>query len=293
VAHFAIVLCLTLAGCGSLTRHGPVDPALAAFIPPDTVALAGARVDQLRATPIYRKLAEENRLPSFDQFRTESGFDPSRDIHEVLLAGDGKNVLAIAHGAFPPKPPGNLNASEYKGYTLYAKDQSEAIAFIDRSIALGGPVASVRAAIDQYKSGGRGAPRDLMARAQALPADAQIWAVVAGWRGATPDQLREMGNLGNLDRMLRSVEGASLTVNLRTGAHAALTGDCRTEADAKNLADSLRGLSALARMGVGRGDRGKQTDLLRALDGIQVKQEGRVVRVNVDIAEDLAEKLVE
>jgi hypothetical protein len=286
---FPLLLCLVLAGCGgSLTRHGPIDPALAVFIPPDTVALAGVRMDRLRATPIYRKLAERNRLPRFDQFRAESGFDPSRDLHDVLLAGDGKNVLAITRGDYPPKPPGSLKASEYKGYTLYAKDRWEAIAFIDKTIALGGLVPSVRAAIDQSKSGGRGAPRDLMARAQTLPADAQIWAVVTGWRGATPDQLREMGNLGNLDRVLRLVEGASLTVELRTGVHAAFTGDSRTEADAKTLADSLRGLSGLARMAVGR----DQPDLLRALDGIQVKQQGRVVQVNVDIAEDLAEKLV-
>ena len=123
---FPLLLCVILAACGSLTRHGPIDPALTVFIPPDTVALAGVHMDQLRATPIYRKLAERNRLPHFDEFRTESGFDPSRDIHEILLAGDGKNVLAIAHGAFPPKPPGNLKASEYKGYTLYAKDRWEA-----------------------------------------------------------------------------------------------------------------------------------------------------------------------
>ena len=124
------------------------------------------------------------------------------------------------------------------------------MAFIGKSISLGGPTASVRAAIEQLKSGGHGAPRDLLARAQALPGDAQIWAVVAGWRGATPDQLRAMGNLANLDRVLRSVEGASLTVDLRSGAHAAFIGDARTEAEAQNLADSLRGLAALARMGV-------------------------------------------
>jgi hypothetical protein len=43
----------------------------------------------------------------------------------------------------------------------------------------------------------------------------------------------------------------------------------------------------LARMGVQR-----KPDLLRALDSIQVKQDGRVVQVTVDITEDLAEKLV-
>jgi len=259
--HAAFLLCLILGGCGG--RHGPIDPALTAFIPPDTVALAGVSVDRVRGTPIYRKLALQNRLPRWD-------------IHHLLLASDGKHVLAIARGAFPEQ-----KASETEGIT-----------FIGHDIALFGEAAAVRAAIDQSKDGGRGAPRDLMARAQALPADTQIWAVVAAWRGATPDQLRAMGNWGNLDCVFRLVEGASQTVDLRTGVHAAFTGDSRTEADAKNLADSLRGLAALARMGAPRNVPGNQPDLLRALDGIQVAQEGRVVRVNIDLAEDLAEKLV-
>ena len=247
-----VLLCLILGGCGSLSRHGPIDPALTVFIPPDTVALAGVNIDRVRTTPLYRKLALQNRLPRWD-------------IHQLLLASDGKHVLAIARGAFPEQ-----RASETEGIT-----------FVGHDIALFGEAAAVRAAIDQSKRGGRGARPDLMARAQALPADAQIWAVVADWRGATPDQLRAMGNWGNLDRVFRLVQGASLTVDLRTGVHAAFVGDSRTEADAKNLADSLRGLAALALIGTPH-----------SVPGIQVTQEGRAVRVNVDLAEDLAEKLV-
>ena len=69
---------------------------------------------------------------------------------------------------------------------------------------------------------------------------------------------------------------------------AAFTSDSRTDADAKTLADSLRGLAGLARMAATR----NQPDLQRAFDGLQVKQDGRRVNVNVDLAEDLAEKLV-
>lgn len=260
----AALSCLVLAGCGGgLSKHVPLDPALTAFVLPDTVALVGVRMDQVRAAPIYRKLAQENRLPRFGELSDQ-------DMHDLLLISDGKNILAVARGALAAKQAGDLNATEYKGFTLY------------------GDNASVRAAINQYDRAGRGAPPDLMARAQALPADAQIWAVVAGWPGLGAEQLRGMGNWANLDRVLRLVEGASLSVNLRTGLHAAFTADSRTDADAKNLADSLRGLASLARMGVPR----KQPELLRAFDAIQVKQAGRVVQVNADIAEDLAEKLV-
>jgi len=286
------LLCLAFAGCaGNLVKHGPIDPALTAFVSSDAVALAGVRMDQLRQTPLYRRLASENRVPRFDQFRSESGFDPSRDLHDALLASDGTHVLAIARGAFSAKPAGSLSTSQYKGYTVYAKDQTDAIAFIGQTIALGGQTASVLAAIDQYKNG-RAAPRDLIARAEALPATSQIWAVAAGWKGATPGQLRAMGNFSNVDRVMRLVEAASLSVDLRTGIHAVLAGISRTDADAKTLADSLRGLTALARMAAGRGAPGTQADLLRAFDAIQIAQEGRVVRVNFDIAEDLAEKLL-
>jgi hypothetical protein len=284
-----VLLFTALGGCnGGLTPHGPVDPALAAFVSPDAVALLGVNMDKLRTTPLYRKLADAGRLPHFDQFRADSGFDPSRDIRGLLLSSDGKSALAAAQGAFPAKPPGSPRESEYRSYTLYANDPWESIAFIGRNISLGGPTASVRAAIDQYKSGGHGAPHDLIGRAQALPADVQIWGVVAGWRGATRDQLRAMGNLGNLDRVLRSVEGASLTVDLRAGVHAAFKGDCRTEADARSLADSLRALAALARMGIAQ----NQPGLARAFDGLQVSEEGRLVQMHIDIAEELAERLV-
>ncbi|HTT65626.1 MAG TPA: hypothetical protein VMG35_27445 [Bryobacteraceae bacterium] len=284
--HLLLLLCLLLAGCGSLTRTGPIDPALAAYVSPDAVALAGVRMEQLRTTPIYRKLAQQNRL-RFDEFRTESGFDPSRDIREVLLASDGKSLLAIARGTFTGPPAGARDAGEYKGYQLFTRDAGDAIVFIDRNIALAGPAQDVRAAIDQAKGHSGGLPRDLMARVRALPAAAQIWAVVAEWKGATPDQLRQMGNLGNVDRILRSVDGASLTVDLRTGVHAAVTGDCRTEDGARNLADSLRGLTALGRMSMQR-----NPDLEQALSAIQVKQDGRVVQLNADIPEDLADRLL-
>ena len=283
-----LILCLLLAGCSG-TGRGPVDPSLTIFIPRDTVALVGVRMDQLRATPIYRKLVEGHRLPRFDDFRTESGFDPGNDVRELLLAADGENTLAIARGAFGTKPPSGLLSTDYKGYTLYAKDSREMLVFLDKTTVLGGSATTVRAAIDQYKNGIRSAPPDLMARAQAIAGEAQIWAVIAGWRGFGRDTLREMGNAGNLDRVLRSVDAASLTVDLRSGMHAAAVGDCRTESEARTLSEQLRGLAGAARIGIPAG----RPELLRALDGIQVRQDGRTIKLNIDITQDLVVKLLD
>jgi len=276
------LLCIILAGCGGGTsRRGPIDPALTTFISSDTVALAGIHMDSIRTTLLYRKLAAQQRWPRFGEFSTD-------DVHDVLLTSDGKDVLAVARGEFKGKRPDSLESLPYKGHMIYVKDEHTAIAFLDDHVALAAPPATVRAAIDQWARHADAAPRDLMTRAQALPADAQIWAVVSGWKGAGAERLQQMGNAANLDRMLRSVGGANLTVDLRTGAHAAATGDCRTEADAKTLSESLRGLAGFARIGVPK----NQPELARVLDGIQVRQEGHMVKLNVDVPEDVAEQVL-
>jgi len=268
---------LILAGCG----RGPIDPSLAVFISPDTQALVGVRMDQLRATPAWRKLAASNLLPRLDPVRLE-------DIREILLAGDGKQMLAIATGAFETKPAG-LDSTPYRGHALFATSGDTVIAFLDRRTALAGGASAVRVAIDQYESGERRAPPALMARAQSVPGNVQIWAVVAGWQGLAPDRLREMGNAGNVDRVLRSVSGAYLTIDLRAGLHATAIGDCRNEADAKTLSGELSGLAGLARLAIPR----NRPDLQRAYDGIRVTQDGRTIRLTVDLTEDQVDGLLD
>jgi len=266
-----------------------MNPSLAAFIPEDAVALIGVRMDRLRETSIYRRLDAEHRLPRFDSFRTAAGFDPTHDIRELLVATDGEHTLAMASGIFHGRPVGGVPATQYRGFTLFAKDAREVMVFPDQSTVLGGAGSVVRLAIDRYKSGAHGAPPGLTERAHAIPDDAQIWAVVSGWRGVTPETLREMGNAGNLDRVLRSVEDATLTVDLHSGLHAFAVGECRSDAQAVSLSEQLRGLAGALRIGVPA----KRPDLAHALDAIRVTQDGRQVKLNIDIAPDLAEKLLQ
>ena len=287
--EFFLLLCLVLAGCrGAVGTHSRIDPAMTAFIPPDTLALAGVRVDQLRATPLYRKLAGTNRLPRFDEFRSETGIDPERDVRELLLANDGKNSLLIARGTFEAKAPASVKTSVYQGYTLFGDGENAVFTLIGKTIVLAGRAAVVRAAIDRHKGGRHDAPAALLARAEALPGDAQVWAAANGWTGFPPEMLPQMGNAANLNRVLQSVEDASMSADLRVGVRAAATGDCRTAQDAKTLSESLRGLVGLGRLSVPE----NQSDLLRTFDGIQVMQDGRSVKIEVDIPQDLADQLV-
>jgi hypothetical protein len=277
---------LAFTGCRVLSPpKGPVDPALAAFVPPDTAALLGVQMNLLRQAPLYRKLAQHGRLSMLDGFRAETGIDPDRDVRQLLLAGDGRHALALARGTFKPNPPDGWHAAAYRGCTLWAKDNGVAVAFPDNSTAIGGPDALVRAAIDRGKDGRPAAPADLLARTAALPPEIEIWAVVAGWSKVQPGTLS--GNLANLDRVLRSVDGASLTVSFRAGVTAAATGDCRTAQQAAELTESLRGLAGFARLGISRG----RPDVARLFDNMRITQADRAVKWSLDVPPDLAESL--
>jgi hypothetical protein len=242
---------LLLAAC-SLFRPPRIDPSLAALVPPDTLALADVRLDQLRATPLYHKFEEKNLLPGPREFRAE--------IDELLLASDGRHDLAIARGRF---------AGQLPGFTL-----------LNNQIAVAG------APRERFHGG---APAPLLARLEALPGPGQVWAVSSGWPGFPESAAREMGNAANLNRVLQSVETAAFTADLRAGLHLTAEGDCRTAQAAQSLAESLRGLLGVARLGL----RPSQPDLLRAFDAIQVRPAGRSILVTIDLPLSLAGPLMD
>jgi hypothetical protein len=280
------VFCLLM--LASLTPLGcrSADISLSRFVPGDTIALAGIRMEQLRSTTLYRKLRAEKRFSELDDLKTRTGFDPARDVTELLVASNGKDTVTIARGHFAPVDATAKKAS-YKGFALYQHGDGT-YALIDSSTAVAGSVPAVRAAIDQYKSGtGSTKVASLLARAQALPAQAQIWAV-----SDSPEAFAGLasGNAaGNFSKVFGQIERLSLTADLSKGLNLVATGDCRTEQDAKSLGDALRGLVGLGKLSVPQG----QTDLLRLYDSVQVDQAQNTVKVAANIAPDLIDKLVQ
>jgi len=115
-----------------------------------------------------------------------------------------------------------------------------------------------------------------------LPASAQIWLVANGWH-----PLPEGSNLSNMTRLFQSIESATATVDLRSGITAVAQGECRTEQDAKSLAEAIRGMVALGRLSVPE----KQPEMLRLYDGIKAEQKQRSIHLNVQIPADLVDRL--
>jgi hypothetical protein len=284
-----LLISLVAAGCGSArTGRATVDSTLAALMPPDATMLVGVRMETLDTTPLYQKLLASQSLRQLDDFARETGFDPRRDVREMLIGSNGKDVVLAARGTFRETNFEGLTKQTYKGYTLSVRGQG-GVALIDGSTAVAGTLAAVEAVLDRHKSGDRTGPDDLLTRARQIPAQNQIWSVSNGFDNLLTMRVPETGNLANAGRILRSLENTTVVADFRAGVNGSLTGLCRTEQDAKNLGDAARGLIGLGRLSVPE----KQPELLRLWDGIQVDQQQRTVTITVAVPEDLVEKLLD
>jgi len=241
-AHLAGIAALAaLAGagisCRSVNRPAGVGRDMASSIPADTPILAGLNLDDLRASPLYPKLP-----PAVCALA-----EPLRDAGYLLLASNGREILAIARGRFREAPP---------GATLMA-----------RGLAVTGSPDSVRAAIAQHKTGRDGAP-DLLARAASLGEGKQIWMVARG--GVT---LPVTGNAANLNRLLLDTEYAAITARIGSQIDIEATAIGRTAEAGREFEENLRAIFTLTAAANAR-----RPDLVALIRSIQIRREDGTVR---------------
>jgi hypothetical protein len=281
---------LMIAGCGSAqTGGGRVDPVLAALVPAETVLLSGIRMSELRTTPLYVKMLSQDFNGTLDDFAKNTNFDIRKDVNDILIAstptGSGKVVLA--RGNFKVQAPAGFKKTPYKGAMIYSKDDA-AYAILDPTTAVAGTVVEMRQVIDQKQSGQRGAAA-LVDRARGLSGSGQIWLVSNGWGTLPQDLSKQDGNIANLGRFMQSIQQATAIADLRSGLVGNITGECKTEQDAKSLGDAARGMVGLGRLNVPE----NRPELLRLFDGIKVDQKQRTIQVNVNISADLIDRMLQ
>ena len=253
LAGFAALVAVAGAAfsCRSIDAPAGVGQDMASCIPADTLLLAGLNLDQVRGSPLYPRLPPAARALA----------EPLRDARYLLLASNGKDILAIARGRFCEAPP---------GATLVAS-----------GLAVTGSPGSVRAAIAQYKTGRNGAP-DLLARAASLADGRQIWMVA---RGGVP--LPVTGNAANLNRLLRDTEYAGIAVRLGSGIEIEATAVGRTAEAGREFEENLRAILSLTAAASAR-----QPDLVALIHSIQIRREDRTVHASLSGGPDAADRLL-
>ncbi len=261
-----------------------VSPALVTLVPSDTVVVLGVNLAGIRDTAIYQKLIARVPLPQLDRFTEQTGLDPRKDLSEILTSSNGKSALLLVRGTFRVTDlearfkSNGVAPSIYKGHSLFGEERA-AIAFMDDSTAVAGSQADVRAYFDQ-PGGARGLPVPLRDLLRTLPAGDQVYLNLP---------LPREGNLGNIMQALRSVDSATLGMNLSHGIDAVAVVNCNTERDAKFIHDLVRGLVGFGRLNTPD----NQPDLLKLYDGIQVTQQQAQTKATADVPQELADRFLD
>lgn len=264
------------------------DPVLVRMIPPGTVSLLGARMDQIKTTPLYNQMIAQKKLPDLDRFTRETGFDPRRDVRELLLASNGTEgqSVALARGSFKVQEFGNLRTFKHGIYVIHGDDKG-GFCLLDNSTAAAGPLPGLYAALDHWHAGAAPATPELLRRAEQIPGNAQVWGVSGGGFNIPLGLSMKQGNT-DFAQIFRGVERTEFWADLHNGVDATLQGDVKTPEDAKNLADAARGLIGLGRLSVPDNHR----ELLKLWDGFHVDQISRHITLTIKAAQDMIDQLV-
>ena len=256
------------------------------LVMPETRAVVGVDIARVRSTPFGKFLLAQlsaAKDKEFDEFVKASGFDPSTNLDELLVAwtGGADRRLILARGRFDPARilalarGAGVEIGTYQGIPII-RGPAMSVAFLSSSIGLAGDPASVDGAIGRRDTGT--VPISEMAdRVNVVSEANDFWFV-----STLPLSDIVSGLLGGAEtgEALKSVEQAS--GGAKFGESIQLTAELKTRSakDAANLAAALRALAGLA----------LKPPLLDALD---LRIDGAVVKLALALPEAQAESLFE
>ncbi len=286
-----LIAALLLGGCGirkAAETSVFIDPQFSALVPPDTTLLVGLRVEHLVKTPLYQKYLSGGKIRIIDKFARGTGINPEKSLWNLLLVSNGRDSFVLGRGKFadelmaPDFSKRGVARFGYKGMTLFG-DEQQAMLMVNSSTIAMGDTATLRALVDARASF-TGLPERLSVLTKEIPYQTQFWGAYVG--GAV--DLPLSGNLANVNKVLGLMGNGVFYFDVSQGVNGTITGVAGNQQDAQQAHDGLAGFLGLGRMMMPK----NQPDLVRALDGIQVTQDGRRVSVKIAESDELAGTLI-
>jgi hypothetical protein len=277
------------------------DPRLLSLAMPDATVLAGVNVDQAKATPFGQFVlttllqTQDQRL---QQLATLTGFDPRRDVNELLLASTSapgsKTGLALARGVFDPDKIAAAAQSAaaavetYGGVSIIEDPQHQnGFAFLDSTLVVAGDLANVKAVIDR-RHGGPTISAKLAAQASQLSSTQDAWAIST----VPPSTLQPPAAAppaagADLQNALQKIESASGGVKF--GSVVVLTGQAQaaTPQDASSLGDVLQLFVNMAQL-----QAAKRPEAAALAQSLVVSTQGSTVKITLSLPEGQFQQLV-
>jgi len=249
----------------------------------------------------------------FQQFIDKTGFDPRRDLREVLIVTSGLapaagTQVSTTDGLFMAKGTFNIpqaiaaagtdaqaSVSTYAGAQLVTVgdgDHKATLAFIDGSTAVAGDITSVKAALDRSKQTNAIDPA-IMARINDLSTTEDVWSISTAGFSSLPmfNGQNSNGQSGGVSAVLATIQQASCGVKFGTQVQVNAQAIAKDAGDATALSDVIKMLASMVQMGSGTKD-GPPAELIALLKGLVVSTDGSAVNVSLSIPEDQLESLV-
>lgn len=253
---------LVIAFAGTLPA---VDQNLLNLLMPDAAVVAGVNVLSAKSSPFGQYvLSQFTGNANFAVATTQLGFDPTKDVIEVLTASNGSRTthsgLAMATGTFnvsaitTAATTAGAASETYKGVNLLEDPkQTGAIAFLTSSLAVAGDIASVKAAIDR-QSAPATLPASLVSQIKTLSAADDAWFLttvpVSSLMGPKTNLVAPgLGANGQTQlNVAQQIQAASGGVKF--GANVVFAGQATADnvQDATNLAGMLQLVANMAQM---------------------------------------------
>ncbi|HVW10848.1 MAG TPA: hypothetical protein VHC90_19815 [Bryobacteraceae bacterium] len=285
------LFCCAILTAGMCSASPRIDNVLIRMVPPGTNGLVGAHMDQITASELYRKLVAQQKLPQLDEFARETGFDPRRDVREILSATTASGTVLLARGKFNVKqePISGLTLVRHGQYNIHVLDQS-GFCILDSTLAAAGQIPALEAALDEWKTNGSHHAADqLLKSVGAVNAQTPLWGVSTGFAQFLAQNLPRAASNGiDFSSIFKGIQNTWFSADVATGFVGGIHCITATEKDAQNLRDAAKGLIGLGRLSVPE----NKPDLLKFWDGFTVEQEGRSFSLDADISGDLIDEMV-
>lgn len=292
-AVYLIPPAIFLTSCSSRpATSGHVDGAFEAYVPANAVFLSGADIGKIRQTEIFQLMVDAASNSGLASFSTVTGLDPRKDLASFISWSDGEKAVTLARGNFNESQfAARLNARglkhvTYKGANLYGNG-SDSVVFLDSSLVAAGRTASIHSMLDRYDPARR-LPLALAAQLKNIPENSEVWAVFIGGIGHLGAGAPS-GNLAGLMQSLGGISSGSVGLEVTSGLDLQARLNCQSSDAARRVDQAARGFIGLGRLATA----GKQPDLGRVFDAIQIRQDQTIVNVTANLPKDQAAKFLD
>jgi hypothetical protein len=281
---------LLLLFASALAAQPRIDNVLEKMVPPSATGLVGAHMDQIKQTELYRQTVAVQGFQGLDQFARETGFDPRRDVREILFVTEGNGAVLLARGNFHVNPGVMKNSSRTRvgRYDVWSQG-TDGFCILDSTLAAAGNIPAVIDAIKEWTSGAHTGAQRLLGYVSSVNPQFQLWGVSTGSGNFLVDHPPAANTGLDFTVIFRSLQDYWFQADFTSGARAEIHANTHTEKDATNIRDAARGLIGLGRLNTPD----NQPELLKIWDGIAVDQQGRSLSIRADIPQTLVDKLVQ